>query len=188
MSLVLGRRRESRNARHAALGVAIVALATLWPLLPRMVIWAAPYPVADPGPVDGGEAVEIAISAAELVGPPIQALAVPNDDLSLAIPPVTSVLRREITLAWQLRLPPDVSPEELDWRYELIGINGQRHLLDHTGSLDSHIRVRVHPNPPTILRKEGDLVVVALSVVLELDVADVRNAGIHEGVLTVIVQ
>ncbi|MEM7588151.1 MAG: hypothetical protein AAF560_32485 [Acidobacteriota bacterium] len=104
--------------------------------------------------------------------------------LAATLPGFSTVIVREIPEVWQLQLPADVSPAQLDIDYTFHSHRGDADRMNHRAHPDSEIRVRVRPLPPRVVDRDDSQALIQGGVELLLDVAPAHAAGSYGGTLT----
>ncbi|MFV2072548.1 MAG: hypothetical protein ACC742_07845 [Thermoanaerobaculales bacterium] len=100
--------------------------------------------------------------------------------------PIT-VVRREISPLWHLRVRGDSSLPFTRVEYDLIGANGRHGVLSHSANDTSVIEVRVVELPLRVSDRATGLGTVEGGVILEMDLGHAVEAGRYSGSLRVTV-
>jgi hypothetical protein len=125
-----------------------------------------------------------------LAGPSARAIAEPSwrPDLGAGAFRIDTHVVRTIPAVWRMRVEDPASAAALSVRCEIAAEGGTSGVLAHALDPRSIIHVWVRPlAAPSITAGAGEALIEG-GVVLEMDVRDVRTAGLHSGTLTVTVE
>ena len=98
--------------------------------------------------------------------------------------PRTQIIRR-LPALWRMRLARGDQSDRLDVQYEITDQTGRRGHLAASGAPDSEVRVELRPIPPLVISEDAAGEVLEGGLVLYIDLASVRTAGVYSGTVTV---
>jgi hypothetical protein len=123
-------------------------------------------------------------------GPRARAIAEPSwrPDLGAGALRLDTHVVRTIPAVWRMRVEDPAEAAALSVRCEIATDSGRTGVLSHVQDPHSIIHVWVRPlASPSVTAGAGEALIEG-GVVLEMDVRDVRTAGLHSGTLTVTVE